>query len=154
MTDTIREQIIAAVITSLGDVTIASGYNTDCGQNVLRARYKPGKDEVPCFVVWPQVEEAEKLPGKSKQSMSLKIEGLMLFGDQNPSVISELILGDIRKRMEAQSTAQMPAAGLIESILYVQGGTDEYPEEGEEFTGSAATYRIVYKTRAGDPYSQ
>jgi hypothetical protein len=35
MTNTIREQIILAVIAKLGQIRTANGYNTDCGTTVL-----------------------------------------------------------------------------------------------------------------------
>jgi hypothetical protein len=43
---------------------------------------------------------------------------------------------------------------LIDDIVYVQGGSDSYPQPGELTTGCQATFNITYKTLTGDPYHQ
>ena len=152
--NSIREQIILAIISNLADITIANGYGTDIGKNVERAKFGLTEGELPSVVVWPQAEEANKIHGKTRITMPVKMEGLSLFTDiQNPSVICELMLGDIRKRMEAQGSTNNVADGLAESIEYSAGGTDEYPEPGHDRVGVYAVFNIMYKTVAGDPYS-
>jgi hypothetical protein len=43
---------------------------------------------------------------------------------------------------------------LVERVEYSSGGTDEYPESGEIAVGAYALINIIYRTNAGDPYSQ
>ena len=151
MSETVREKIIAAIIVKLADVTIENGYNTDCGESVLRVK-KPTEKELPAFAIWPGVEENVKRHGKNVTTMPIKIEGIALRGRINPSIVSELILGDIRYIMEAQADASDPTGGWAESIEYAAGGTDEYPDPGEQRVGAYAIYNITYKTMAGTPY--
>lgn len=54
-------------------------------------------------------------------------------------------------------TGQSASAGmgsLIDDIAYMRGGTDSYPQPGEISTGCQATFNILYRTLAGDPYHQ
>jgi hypothetical protein len=133
--DTIRELIIQEII-ARGAVIRTTGspraYATDIGDTILRARPKVDPDELPCLVVWPQVEEAENLHGKSLHKMPIKVEGLAAFGAVDPSLISERILGDLIKCFTSQTwDRRRPGSptppNYFESIVYQGGGTDEYP---------------------------
>jgi len=99
MTNTIREQIILAVIAKLGQIRTANGYNTDCGTTVLRTVKLADPDKLPFTSVWPQPEEAMREYGKMICSMPIRIEGLIAFGDSNPSVMAEAMLGDINENI-------------------------------------------------------
>lgn len=48
----------------------------------------------------------------------------------------------------------LAAGGLAESIVYQEGGADEWPEDGETVTGSSARFLVTYQTKTGNPYSQ
>lgn len=152
MSETIREKIIKAIVAKLADVTIENGYNTDCGEDVFRVK-KPIEKELPAFSVWPGVETSERIHGKSRITMPVRIEGVVLYGRENPSVVSELILGDIRSLMEAQAEADDPTDNLSDVIEYAEGGTDDYPDPAEPRVGAFAVFNIVYKTMSGSPYS-
>ncbi len=164
--DTIREIIIKDIIARLAVIRIedfpASGYYTDCGENVYRARKTVDPDNLPCSNVIPQPETAEKLYGKVKHIMPVRIEGISFFGkeavtrglaviEEDSSVVSERILGDLIKAMTSQSWSRSP--DYIESINYKGGGTDEYPDEGSVTVGASAIFEIIYWTAAGDPYT-
>jgi hypothetical protein len=160
--NTIREEIIleliarAAVIRTTGS---PQAYATDIGETVFRTRPKVDPDDLPCLVVWPQVEEAENTHGQSRHKMPVKIEGVAAFGSAEPSVISERILGDLIKCFTSpawdRTRAGSPApADYIESIVYQGGGSDSYPEDGSLTVGASATFLITYWTAIGDPYSQ
>jgi hypothetical protein len=43
---------------------------------------------------------------------------------------------------------------LIDDIIYNQGGTAEYPDQGQEAVGASATFQIIYRTQTGNPYQQ
>jgi hypothetical protein len=45
-------------------------------------------------------------------------------------------------------------AGLADDVVYNQGGTEEYPEQGQEAIGASASFQIVYRTQTGNPYQQ
>lgn len=167
MAATIRESIILELLARAAAIRAvaspASGYLTDIGQRVLRARPKIDPEDLPCVVIWPQPESAENLHGQSRRRMPVKIEGLALFGAESPSVVAERILGDLircftapgwdRRRLVAGS----PAVWLppyAESIAYHGGGVESPPEDGALVVGVQATFEVVYCTAIGDPYTQ
>lgn len=53
--------------------------------------------------------------------------------------------------------AALPTAlvtgGLAESIDYIGGGTDTYPDAGEKTAGCSVQFNVVYERQAGNPYA-
>jgi hypothetical protein len=166
--NTIRELIIQDLIARAAEIATTGSpqdYATDIGATIFRAHPKVDPDDLPCLVVWPQVETAENMPGQSRHRMPVKIEGLAAFASSEPSVISERILGDLIKcftsptwdRRRLVTSPASPATYLdpyLESIVYQGGGTDSYPEDGSLTVGASATFLVTYWTTIGDPYSQ
>lgn len=160
--DTIRELIILDFMSRLADITVAHGYNTDCGKtNVLRVRKMVDPDELPAIVVWPLPEKAEVEYGALNCAMTIRVEGIARFGAVNPSVVAEQILGDLKKCILApENLLTSPPAGwsrspdYIDGIVYTGGGTDEYPEEGALSVGAFATFDVTYHTKLETPYEQ
>lgn len=164
--DTIRELIIKELIARAAVMQITSpstGYYTDIGATVFRARPKVDPDDLPCCIVWPQAEEAENKYGKSFHKMPIKVEGLAHFGAEEPSVVSERILGDLIKcfidqAWDRRRLVVSPASPVTyldpyaESIVYTGGGTDSYPEEGSVSVGAFATFMVTYWTAIGNPF--
>ena len=154
MSDTIREQIISAIETKLADITVANGYNTDIGKEVLRARKNVDPDSLPAVVIWPLPEIVERKSGKYICTMRTRLEGLMKFEENNPSVISEQILGDLIALMADPAKRSTLTAGLADDVFYSEGGTDDYPEEKDISVGASAIFAVIYKIKIGNPYSQ
>jgi len=166
--NTIRELIIQELIARAAEIATTGSpqaYATDIGATIFRAHPKVDPDDLPCLVVWPQVETAENMNGVSRHRMPVKIEGLAAFESSEPSVISERILGDLIKcftsptwdRRRLVASPASPATYLdpyLESIVYQGGGTESYPEDGSLTVGAAATFLVTYWTAIGDPYSQ
>jgi len=165
--NTIREEIILEIIARAAVIRTAGSpqpYATDIGETVLRARPKVDPDDLPCTVVWPQAEMAENVHGKSRHKMPVKVEGLAAFGAEDPSVVSERILGDLikcftspawdRRRLVAGSSPATYLDPYIESIVYQGGGTDSSPEDGSVSVGNQAIFLVTYYTAIGDPYTQ
>ncbi len=168
MASTIRELIIleiiarAAVIRHV--VSPASGYETDIGETALRARPKVDPEELPCCVVRPQPETAENLHGHSRHKMPVKVEGLAMFGAEDPSVVAERILGDLikcftsqtwdRRRLIVGSSPVSYSDPYIDSIVYQSGGMDTALEDGAVSVGVPALFLVTYDTAIGNPYAQ
>lgn len=113
MADTIREQIIAAIATALANVRTAKGFNTECGQNVVRAAKQLDPDDLPAIVIWPGHETVSKEYSVNTCLMPLRVEGLKAFGSSNISTVAETILGDLIELMTA----------IIWTRTYTSGGT-------------------------------
>ncbi len=161
MSDTIREKIIRQIADRLAVITLANGYATDIGANVKRARKHLDESELPACVIHPQPETPELKYGQSYQTMPVRIEGIVEYGDADPSAVSEQILGDLIKAVTEQpGTETSPNTGWVrspqydESIHYKGGGTDEYPDEERLTVGAAVQIEVVYATKIGDPYAQ
>ena len=229
---TIREQTILAIISKVAKVKKANGYNTDCGATVLRAVKLVDPDNLPLISVWPQPEESVREYGKMVCSMPIRIEGLIAYGVENPSVMAELMLGDIIENVlgidwtlpfttgkteikvgdvvtgasaigyvcgvevtsgtwdgndaagnlslrrlsgtfkaenlkvsgavvaattgliTAESAIKTTTGELADSIEYVGGGTDDYPEDGGIAVGISTMFNFRYEVNIGDPYRQ
>lgn len=132
--ETIREQIILAVMSKLAIIRAANGYNTDIGANVQRAINKLDAAELPACVVWPKSEESGRQYGSGIHEMPIRVEGLVLHGTSNPSVVSELMSGDLIEAM----------AGVVWTLDFTSGGTYEI-EVGDTITGatSGATAHVA-----------
>lgn len=146
MSDTRRERIIQAIETRLSTVTVANGFETDIGLNVFRAITKIDPTLLPACSIFPFVETSEKIGGGEYLcSMSVKIEAVALVGSENPSVISEMILGGIRKAMTGLSISS-----LIEEIVYTSGGTNDYSHKDTLLV--TALFTIKYFSKITDPF--
>lgn len=161
MTDTIREIIIKDFIARLSVITVANGYATACGSKVLRARKTVDPSELPAIIVFPQMETAVHLAGFLQCAMTMKIEGIATFGTEEPSVIAERILGDLKKCILApENLLTSPHSGwsrspdYIDSIIYTGGGPNDYPDEGQMTVGCSASFDVGYTTKINDPCSQ
>ncbi|MFH0995794.1 MAG: hypothetical protein V1844_09900 [Pseudomonadota bacterium] len=150
VTITIREHIISAFEAAMAVVTLANGYHSDAGANIIRARKNLDPSELPCIVIWPGMETGiiEEY-GVQKCSMRLGVEAHALFGTENPSVTSEWILGDLIKAVFSQTVT-----ALADEIQYESGGTDSYPDAGEIAIGVKLNLVIKYHYLIGNPYSQ
>lgn len=164
--DTIRELIIQEILTR-GEVILSTGspqlYSTDIGETIFRARPKVDPDDLPCLVVWPQVEEATNKNGMVIHKMPVKVEGVAHFGAEEPSVVSERILGDLircftsptwdrRRLVESPASPVTYLDPYMESIVYTGGGTESYPEEGSVSVGAFAIFMVTYWTAVGNPF--
>jgi hypothetical protein len=146
MPNTRRERIIIAVVERAGTITQANGYNTDIGRNTLRATTKVDPTLLPACVIFPLVETSEKIgSGDYLCTMPVKIEAVALVGTDNPSVVSELILGDIRKALTGS-----PITPLIEETLYASGGTNDYSRK--DTVAVTTLFTIKYFSKITDPY--
>lgn len=160
MTDTIRELVIKDFITRAAVITTANGYNYGIGANVLRARNKVDPHDLPAIDIFPGTEKAAGNYGLRSCSMVMHIEGVVKFSTTNPSVASEKILGDLKKCFLSQHDETVsPHTGwdrsaYIDDIIYTEGGSGEYPDEGGVSVGAFINLNVTYTEKLDDPYSQ
>lgn len=166
MDTTIREKIIQEFLTRAALIRVSSPqvYATDIGANVLRARPKVDPSELPCTVIWPQVEEAETKYGRQLCKMPLKIEGVVKYGSADPSETAEMILGDMiycfvspswdRRRLIVGSSPVAYDNPYADSVVYTGGGTNDYPDGAEIAVGVHINLVVSYYTQIGNPYAQ
>ena len=147
MSDTKRELIIQACLVRAATITTANGYNTDMGPNVFRAITNIDPSRLPSCSIFPLIETTEKIGGGEYScTMPVKIEVIAAVGAFNPSVLSELILGDLRKAFNGSSLTT-----LIEEILYASGGTSDYSHK--DTVPVTVNFTIKYFSKINDPYA-
>jgi len=96
MPDTIREQIVTALIAALAAIRTANGYATECGQAVFRARTAVDPESAPFVNVFPQREEATSDQYDwSRHKMTVKIEAAGEFAGDTAGETAEALLGDV-----------------------------------------------------------
>lgn len=127
--NSIREQIIQAVIARLAVVLTTKAFNTDIGANVQRARKMLDPEELPASVVWPKSEKVDYRYSKGLHIMPVQVEGLKLHGDSNPSVVAEQLLADLIEAM----------VGITWSLAFTSGSREIVAGETIEGHTSGAT---------------
>jgi len=163
MSDTIREKIIKQFLTRAAVIRTTNGYNTDIGVKVERATQHPEK--LPAVALFPYPETAEPGYGELELTMQIRVEAMVEYGSVNPSIVSELILGDLiraftdpawDRRAVLPSPVSPPAYGdtYDSGIFYQGGGTNEYPDEEDRTVGTFALFAVKYSTKPGNPYEQ
>jgi len=154
--NTIRELIIQQFVARAAVMRTSSpwsGYGTNIGATVLRERGKIDPSDLPCTVIWPQTETSEKTHGAEKLQMVMQVDGMAKFGSSDPSVMSEQILGDLRKAFTAPGWFEGPPK-YIEAVAYQSGGKSQAMDDGALAVGMAARFVVTYWTQTGDPYTQ
>ena len=152
---TIREQIISSIVSELADIKTANGYETNIGNTVKRGIRIVDRDRLPGVAIFAHVETNAPLSGKHNLKMPIRLEALADSGSVNPSIMAERMLGDLIKKAESLTVSKKNStSGLAESIQYLEGGIEDYPEPGQQLIGVSAIFTVNYKTINGDPYSQ
>lgn len=75
------------------------------------------------------------------------------FQGENLDVGANLNVATISGSITGETPVTSTTDGLAESVDYVSGGTDSYPEEGHKTVGASAILNITYVTNMGDPYN-
>lgn len=155
MADTIREKIIQKMVTRAAAITVAGGYNTGMGSNVLRAVHEVDPENLPAVIIWPLEEASSPSYGQDNPEMIVDIEGMALHGSTNPSVFGEKMLGDLRKCFTDPASVATYFSGVtVDEIVYAGGGISSYPKGDDLVTGAKISLKIKYFTMLGNPYSQ
>ena len=150
MSDTIREQIIAAALVQLAKINTTNLYQYTMSTPKRGVKNIDARD-YPLSVAFPGTEGNERAFGKDILTFSLRVESHHFIGGANPSVIQEKMLGDLRKNLSNPSDKWTTKA---EDIVYSAGGPAEQPDAEDTTTAVYAVFTIKYKTAIGNPYSQ
>jgi len=144
MSDSIREQIISAVMTRLEIILTTKGFNTNIGATVERAKKNLDPSDLPACVVWPKMETVVRDYGRGLYAMSMQIEALALHGSTDPSELVEQMLADLIEAM----------IGATYTLSYTSGGTYEV-KAGDTITGatSGATALVQSLTLTGGTWA-
>jgi hypothetical protein len=133
MADSIREQMISAMTTKLAKIRKKYGYTSDCGSNVFRGLPVPlHEDFLPGSSIMPVLDAVDNLYGKGMKIMQVRVQAVKLFGDKNPSEISEQLLADLIECIQ----------GIVWTLSYDSGGTN-IPVPGDTVLGETSSATAI-----------
>jgi hypothetical protein len=75
------------------------------------------------------------------------------FQAENLDVGTSLNVATISGSITGETPITSTTGGYADSIEYLTGGTDSYPEEGHKTVGASGLFNIGYVTNSGDPYN-
>jgi hypothetical protein len=129
LADTIREFIIAALVTKLSEIALTNGYYTDCGQDVRRAAYYFSEADLPGISLFPLSETAAaETVGISSRVMPVQARAVFAHDETNtPSVYGEKVLGDLITCL----------CGIEKRLAFTSGGTYAV-KAGDTVTGATS----------------
>lgn len=140
MANTIRENIILAILARVAEIKVINGYGTNCGNNVLRVKKLVDSDNLPHVTVWPGLETSIKQYSQLIITMPVKIECIKAYSSTNPSVVSEWMLGDIIENI----------LGIEWTLPYTTGDTEiEVGNTVVGATGAATGYVCAVSLDSG-----
>lgn len=76
------------------------------------------------------------------------------FTSENLNIGDETNVATIDGTVEYQSAEYSTTGDLATDIIYLSGGAEEYPEEGQNRIGVLAIFNVVYSIIADDPFSK
>lgn len=161
--DPIRERIIQEIEVGLGILTIAGGFNSNCGRLIERGKVQWDDEDSPCMSIFPGVEIAERTAyGRDSMKMPLSLNAFDSYLDtistvtgkpvSGASAKGEKILADLREAM--RKVFKILTQGLVQDIRYTGGGMQDFPELTKKTVGVIASFEITYETKVNDPYNQ
>ena len=148
MADSIREQIMASFAARLAAITVANGYQTDIGDNVVRARRSFLEEDLPAISVIDGAETFDRRGGSVLVSVPIEVH--VIRNTTTHGSDCNKTLADVYQCVESWD---FKTAGLIDSIEYQQG-EPEYPEDGSDVLKVVSRFLLKYNLVKGDPYSQ
>lgn len=168
MSDSIREQIIAAIVARMAIIRTANGFLTDCGENVHRGAKRIDPSKLDAISVFARRETASAEYSVSKQIMPVDVQAISAVvavaeetekeRAERVSKIIEKMLADIIEAMTEDrwtlaftSGSRAPVAG--ETITGAISGATGYVESaavtGGSWTGGNAAGTVKIRRKSG-----
>lgn len=143
--DTIREQVVKAIIARLDSLT---------DSDVLRREQYEDAEEFVC--VWDGEHQTEKSKyGKSHHTMQVVIEYLKDKAPEPYSESANAMYGEVLSAVmkDATSTPDPTLGGLAVSMMET-GTLILTPDAGMKIIGCSVTLDVIFETENGDPFTQ
>lgn len=143
MTDTIREQIIAAFTDRAAALSNLPVERVQRSVNESKERF---------ISVWDGADQTEAIDyGIERIRFALMLECIWQHGTDNPSISANALIGEVITTMIGPNTDKT-FGGLATNITR-QSATPDYPEAGSDYTALSVVFVVSYATLAGDPYT-
>lgn len=158
---TIRERLMRAVKARLQTILAANGYETSIGQTVNEGLLIDAEPPaIPSLNFWDGNESGQIEAGQVLRSLQLTVEGYdKRLNEETPdklTVVARNMVTDVERALWRDPETLRPDVtfgGLAVGIEFSQS----QPVIGLKphlWIGSTSLWEIIYRTRAGNPYSQ
>lgn len=158
MTDSLCERALKEVAARCELILIASGYNTDLGANVLRARrtVELKASEPTAVVVWDAGDSATQLNGRTSAGtveQLINVEVHTKVNQDNTGILISAMKADVKRAvMSVSSGSLLDEDGEIGGIAYV-GSTPAPVEAGTATEYMTISFAVTLKEAYGNPNS-
>jgi len=145
-----RQEIITAVKTRLGDISVDSGYQTDAGAVVLVGQAPSFGPDDPTEVLSISVDDDEPIYQGERAVivLPLVVHALVKADVESPYLAAEAVVADIKKAIETDHDL----GGLTLPRGLSRGVTKSaLREPGSEYVAARVEYRITYAEMWGNP---
>jgi hypothetical protein len=150
MPETVRQKIIDAVIARMQLIKVASGYETDLGNNVVDWDTNFDDTELPALSVCDLIETVEMTIESKFQKQTLPIQ-LRIFSKENRAKELRKMIADIYKAIKIDSRWKDANIGLVYGTVIKQAGII-IREDEFKIGGGAVEIEITYNTKAFDAF--
>lgn len=146
MSDSKRQQIVAAFDTRLKTILTGGGYNTNLGSNIFEWRVTPlAQDELP-GAIWRDTDDSIEVSFQQDvHSLSIQV-AVTVAGATSPADARKLI-ADVTAAVATDTSL----GGLAEDAK-VTGETIEFDQEERRIAGVVLTFVVEFVTNHMDPY--
>jgi hypothetical protein len=146
-----REEIVQAIISRVGGINEANGYNFTVGGEINVRRCLPIAEfnQAPMACVWELEESRTRTNyGMTRKVLIVRIEIAVATRIEH-CYDANLVLADIEKALLTRSETD-ELWELVEDILDVKAEIAR-PQIGNPITGAALEFNIYYQTPIGNP---
>jgi len=92
--------------------------------------------------------------GDAAGTLTLRRKVGRFSNGENINVGAATNLATVNGAITLRSPEYLATGDLADSISYVSGGTENYPDAGETIVGTSALFLIRYPIKRGNPYAQ
>lgn len=148
MADSIRQQIVDAILTRMQTILIVNGYETDLGNNVFEWRTTDLQEsELPGLIVRDVSEDVAVRGGNHVCTLNIEVEA-KASGTTSATVIRDII-ADITKAIGTD----INFSNLVQETEPVENESLGFEQKDKKFSGATMRFNCVYVTNAFDPYN-
>ena len=146
MATSVRESIVASIITRLATITTANGYETEIGSNVSDWKVTDAQEsDLPCITVKDPSEDVETRGGNHLCRLQIELEAKVAGVDR---AIPRKVLADVQKAIGVDPNFDNQVT-LTEPV---ENETLDFEQQNKVFSSIIMKFVVNYATLAFQPY--
>lgn len=148
MAESIRQQIVTAILARMSTITTANNYETDIGNSVHEFRQTDFQEsELPAMDVRDVSESVEKRGGNDIFSLSIEIEAKTLGSTSGTQARD--IIADISKAVGVDSSF----GNLAQDTLAIRNDILSSDKNNRQISSILMAFEVRYITKSNAPYN-